>query len=384
MKKLALSALLAGTLLGAGEYNYEVTPVVGYLWNSTAHEDTGAMGGVDNHALFGLEVQANNFSSIIKPELSMLYGRDSVNGVSGKTGVLTTMLNGVYEMDDVAMVTPFAKAGIGYEWYTNTHPSDYDGFLVDAGVGLKADLTKQIALKLEALYLYKVNHGDSANDSNGEVHNIAALAGVSFSFDPKSSPAPTPAPAPQPVAVVAPAPAPEPQPVVVPAPQPVAQAPIVVPAAPVVEAVAVAAVILDSDKDGVLDDADKCPATPSGYKVDAEGCPMMATLRLNFATSSNGVDAEGLAKVTEFATFLKASPMFKASIVGHTDSVGSEKSNEKLSLKRAEKVKSLLIEQGVEANRLSASGKGESSPIASNATKEGRAENRRIEVSLTR
>jgi OmpA-OmpF porin, OOP family len=76
--------------------------------------------------------------------------------------------------------------------------------------------------------------------------------------------------------------------------------------------------------------------------------------------------------------------MFKASIVGHTDSVGSEKSNEKLSLKRAEKVKSLLIEQGVEANRLSASGKGESSPIASNATKEGRAENRRIEVSLTR
>ena len=371
MKKLVFSSLLAATLLGASDYNYEVTPVVGYLWNSTSEEanlnNGGVKGGVDNHIVYGVEVQMNNACDSIKPELSVLYGRDKVAGESGKTGVLTTMLNGVYEMD-AGTITPFAKAGLGYEWYTNTHPNDYDGLLLDAGLGLKAELTKQIALKLEALYMYKMNN-NGVTGSHGEVHNVAALAGLTFSFDEKAAPVVAAVAAPVAAAIVEPKvePKPEPKPVVVPAPAPVA------PAAPI-----------DSDKDGVIDSLDKCPGTPSGFKVDADGCPIKATLHLNFKFNTDTVvDADGAAKVDNFANFMKESPSYNASIVGHTDSVGKESYNQKLSEKRAAIVKSMLVERGVEASRLSTSGMGETQPVASNKTKAGRAENRRIEVNLT-
>lgn len=369
MKKLIFSSLLAATLLGASDYNYEITPVVGYLWNSTSDEaNPSAMGGVDNRAVYGIELQMNNACESIKPELSVLYGRDRATGEADKTGVLTTMLNGVYEIDTDTAVTPFAKAGLGYEWYTNTHPTDYDGMLLDAGLGLKADITNRIALKLEGLYMYKMNRNGSDNGSNGEVHNVAALAGLTFSFDEKAAPVVAAVAAPAVAAVVAPEPKPEPKPVVVPA--------------PVVQA-AKAAAPIDSDKDGVMDDQDKCPGTPAGFKVDADGCPLKATLHLNFATNSNKVDAQGTAKVAAFADFLKASPAYSANIIGHTDSTASDAYNQKLSEKRAEKVKSMLVENGVDASRLSSSGKGESQPVASNKTKQGRAENRRIEVELT-
>jgi OOP family OmpA-OmpF porin len=369
MKKLAFSAILAATLLGASDFNYEITPVVGYLWNSTSDETNlnngGAMGGVNNHAVYGVEMQMNNVCDVIKPELSILYGRDRVEGENGKTGVLTTMLNGVYEIETGTAVTPFAKAGLGYEWYTNTHPTDYDGLIADAGFGVKADLTKYIALKLEGLYMYKMNN-NGIDGSNGEVHNVAALAGLTFSFDEKAAPVVAAVAAPAAPVVVAPKP--ESKPVVVPAP--VAQP-------------AKAAAPIDSDKDGVMDDSDKCPGTPAGFKVDTDGCPLKATLHLNFGTDSNKVDAQGSAKVAAFADFLKASPAYNANIIGHTDSTASDVYNQKLSEKRAEKVKSMLVENGVDASRLSASGKGESQPVASNKTKSGRAENRRIEVELT-
>jgi OmpA-OmpF porin, OOP family len=214
--------------------------------------------------------------------------------------------------------------------------------------------------------MYKINNGGSAEGSHGQVHNVAALAGLTFSFDEKSAPLAVAAPVA--AAVVAAEPKPEPKPVVVPAP-----------AAQPAKAVAP----IDSDKDGVMDDSDKCPATPAGFKVDADGCPLKATLHLNFGTDSNKVDAQGSAKVAAFADFLKASPAYNANIIGHTDSTASDVYNQKLSEKRAEKVKSMLVENGVDASRLTTSGKGESQPVASNKTKAGRAENRRIEVDLT-
>jgi len=375
MNKITLSALLAATLVSASDFNYEVTPVAGYIWNSTAKETglhaDGAMGGVENHAVYGVELQANELSLFgIKPELSLLYGRDTVNqnliNTNGEyTGVLTTMLNGVYELDTATAFTPFAKAGLGYQWYTNTHPSDFDGLVLDAGMGLKTDLTKHIALKLEGLYMYKMNNNGSVNGSNGEVHNIAALAGLTFNFDEKAVPVIAAVAAPVVAAVVAEKPKP---------------APVVVAEAP--KPVPVVAAPIDSDKDGVFDPADKCPNTPAGFKVDVDGCPVKATLHLNFATNSNKVDAEGTAKVDAFAAFLKDSPAYKAAIVGHTDSTASDAYNQKLSEKRATIVKDMLVKDGVAADRLTAAGEGEKMPIASNKTKAGRAENRRIEVEL--
>ena len=68
--------------------------------------------------------------------------------------------------------------------------------------------------------------------------------------------------------------------------------------------------------------------------------------------------------------------------VGHTDSIGTEKYNQGLSVRRAEAVKAYLVSKGIEANRIYTEGKGESQPIADNRTREGRAKNRRVEVEV--
>jgi len=67
---------------------------------------------------------------------------------------------------------------------------------------------------------------------------------------------------------------------------------------------------------------------------------------------------------------------------GHTDGVGSDAYNKKLSLARAEAVKTYMVSQGVSADKIRVEGKGKSNPIASNDTEEGRAKNRRVEITL--
>lgn len=359
MKKIALSALVAATLVSAADFNYEITPVAGYLWNSVSNNHTTgsnptraeeAMGGVQNHAVYGVEFQANELDFAgIKPELSVLYGRDTQIGEKF-TGVLDVMLNGVYEVDTGTFVTPFAKMGAGYEMYTNQSvPSDWDGLLLDAGLGLKMDLTKHIALKLEGLYMYKINNNGSepiGAGSNGEVHNVAALAGLTFSFDEKEVAA-APAAAP----IVAAAPAPKPAPVAKPAP---------VVAAPV----------------------EKCPNAPKGFVLDDNCAPLKKSFNINFPFNSAEIIATEAPKVTEFATFLKDSPSYKTELVGYTDSVGAEKYNQKLSEKRSAAVKAQLEKEGIAADRLSTSGKGEADAVADNKTKEGRWLNRRVDAIL--
>lgn len=351
MKKLAFSALLASAILSATDYNYEISPMIGYNFPSNQT--------LEDHAAFGAEFLYNRLGTAIKPELSVLYSDANYKNGAGDTDIFRTALNGVYELAPMSNFTPFVKAGAGYETMSSHQFDNHNSVFVDAGAGVKMGLTEQLALKLEAIDMIKENRGQWDN-------NLMFLAGLSYAFGPKTQAA---APA---IEVKKEEPKPEPK------PTPVA-APVV--AAPV--AVAPASAPVDSDKDGVIDDNDKCPNTPAGFKVDNDGCPLKATLHLNFATNSDKVDAEGTAKVAAFANFLKDSPAYKAAISGHTDDVGSTASNQKLSEKRAAKVKSMLEAQGIASDRLSSTGKGELSPVATNKTKEGRAQNRRIEVELT-
>lgn len=149
--------------------------------------------------------------------------------------------------------------------------------------------------------------------------------------------------------------------------------------------VAVAAAPVDSDGDGVYDDADQCPNTPAGTRVDSVGCPIPVTriesirLMVEFPFDSSVVQEQYFSDVGELAAYLKRFEDLQVDIQGHTDSAGKATYNQKLSQRRAQAVVDLLVsEYGISRGRLEAVGHGESQPIASNDTEEGRKENRRV------
>jgi OOP family OmpA-OmpF porin len=94
------------------------------------------------------------------------------------------------------------------------------------------------------------------------------------------------------------------------------------------------------------------------------------------------VKPAGKAKLDDLISKVKAINLEVIIAVGHTDSVGSEAYNQKLSVRRAEAVKAYLVTKGVEKNRIYTEGKGEKQPVASNKTAEGRTKNRRVEIEV--
>lgn len=142
---------------------------------------------------------------------------------------------------------------------------------------------------------------------------------------------------------------------------------------------------VDSDGDGVFDDTDQCPNTPRGIVVDEVGCPVPIVLSsddLNFAFDSAKL-GDGAPEVLEpVLKFASDYPEKALRIEGHTDSKGSDGYNYRLSRERAEAVRAYLIEKGVHPSRLVAIGLGEGQPVATNDTDEGRALNRRVEVTI--
>jgi OOP family OmpA-OmpF porin len=143
----------------------------------------------------------------------------------------------------------------------------------------------------------------------------------------------------------------------------------------------------DSDGDGVEDRKDKCPDTPRGAKVDAEGCPIMLTesvnitLDIEFAFNSTEVPARYLADIGKIATVMVEYPGSPLMLEGHTDSVGSTAYNQSLSQDRADAVKRVLVRHfQIDPARIRTIGMGESQPIADNESEEGRARNRRVEA----
>jgi OOP family OmpA-OmpF porin len=172
-------------------------------------------------------------------------------------------------------------------------------------------------------------------------------------------------------------------------------------------------VVKDSDGDGVPDDLDKCPNTPKGVKVDADGCPLDtdgdgvpdyldqcpdtpkgATVNsvgcwalkgvVLFDFDKADIKPEAHQLLDEVVTILKKNREMKGVIEGHTDSMGSEEYNQGLSERRAQAVEKYIEEHGIDADRYTIKGYGESNPIASNDTEEGRQENRRVELRRVR
>lgn len=143
--------------------------------------------------------------------------------------------------------------------------------------------------------------------------------------------------------------------------------------------------------DGALVAAPAAPvaAPPAAVKPPAPPAPpAVAASKVTFAADAffdfdkSVLKPEGRAKLDDLVSKIKGINLEVIIAVGHTDSIGTDAYNQKLSVRRAEAVKAYLVSKGIERNRVYTEGKGKKQPVADNRTKEGRAKNRRVEIEV--
>jgi OOP family OmpA-OmpF porin len=156
----------------------------------------------------------------------------------------------------------------------------------------------------------------------------------------------------------------------------------------------------DNDKDGFLDPDDTCPNEPEDLDQfqDDDGCPdgsaaldpcrIKVDGKIMFDSAKYDLNSkkykdQNAKLLDDVVKVLKDNPEVTVEIGGHTDSKGSDKSNEKLSQNRVNSVRDYIVSKGIDASRITAKGYGESVPVASNQNPEGREQNRRVEFNRT-
>ncbi|WP_428311961.1 OmpA family protein [Hydrocarboniphaga sp.] len=250
----------------------------------------------------------------------------------------------VYSLNERRTFSPFLLVGVGGN-YNDVIPDNEDkfGFYANAGIGF---VTKPIGyygfrLRAEARYIY--------DDFEGGQQDFRYSVGIELPLSPYE------------------------QPHVVPASE------------PVTTEVVKTETMADSDGDGVPDQFDKCPGTPTGMPVDGVGCGLEQVITLtgvNFEFDKASLTPDSRKILEEVALKVAHFKDVPMTLEGHTDSKGSDAYNQKLSQLRADSVRNFLIEQGVPGDKLSAVGKGETHPVADNNTDAGRALNRRVELHI--
>ncbi len=161
----------------------------------------------------------------------------------------------------------------------------------------------------------------------------------------------------------------------------------------------------DEDSDGVFDRRDRCPDTPENTEVDHRGCPLpqypvavkpvepapqseVITLsdagNVLFDFDKSDLTPAAKAQLDTLMDKLRNADVVSIKVIGHTDSKGSDAYNQALSERRASSVAAYLLSQGLAPNKLTSEGRGESEPVADNASDEGRADNRRVELHINR
>jgi OmpA-OmpF porin, OOP family len=134
--------------------------------------------------------------------------------------------------------------------------------------------------------------------------------------------------------------------------------------------------------------ATAAPGCDGAVAAPKAAAPVAAASKVTYAADAffdfdkSVVKPAGKAKLDDLVSKVKGINLEVIIAVGHTDSIGSDAYNQKLSVRRAEAVKAYLVSKGIEKNRIYTEGKGEKQPVADNKTKEGRAKNRRVEIEV--
>lgn len=345
MKKILIVAGLT-TALFAG--SFEITPTV----TGTVPE-----GNLDlkNQLAAGLRLGYNfDYTLLDKVEIGVEYTWGEYKKVAGaaeeKTKIARYFVNAIKEFDITDKLAFYGLIGVGYEDIRNEKYKNDDSGFGQYGAGLRYALTEALSVRAELRHGIKFDHGDN---------NLFGTIGATYRFGQEAQPAP------EPVMVVE------------------EEVEVIVEAVP--EKTEPAPVVYgDSDGDGVTDDKDLCPNTPAGEKVDAFGCVMVISLKINFAFDKDEISPEFDKEIQDVAAVLNSEKDYKVRLEGHTDTSGPSAYNMRLSEKRAKAVANRLVELGVTEDRITTEWFGETRPLVSNDTRAGRIENRRVDASFAK
>lgn len=341
----ALLAVVAGAA-GANDGGWE--PTIGYGWQRP--DDNRGLNDNDELKYLGL-------GYYVTDEVMLeLYGADHNSETPAGLDVDSSQLGlkALYHFETARPgIIPYVALGLNEIEFTPDGGDKESETGVMVGLGLKTYVTERFSFRLE---LNNTRYQDSKD------HDSQLWFGLSYLFGGASHAA---ADVEEPVEPAdEPAPAPAPAPVAPPAPK-------------------------DSDGDGVYDNADQCPTTAAGRKVDEKGCEKIlrekVSIKMNvlFEVAKTDIKPASAAEIKRVADFMTEYPTTKVVIEGHTDAVGSNELNKSLSERRAKAVADALVrDYRIDASRVSSVGYGEERPLADNGTAEGRAQNRRVTAEI--
>jgi len=378
MKTLLLSVILiASTMIMASDNKFEATGIMGYNQSDKNLK-------IKNSYLIGAEFKIES-DTFFEPEASVLYTDSDYEHLENysEVDILRLAVNGVHDFDSIDRFTPMVKFGAGFEYIGGYLIKNKDSWFVDVGAGVKIRLDDELIFKIEAVYMVKKNNQRWDK-------NLAILAGISIPFGSKIQKESyiddfeieiTPQ-----------------------APQEYAQEDEIeevieeeqVPEDLTTTNIELTQTDFAQEEDTQLaqtsaeEEVVAEPAQTSVTKVEdvepvqiddkannTKSAAQILTLYIQFENNSYKVVEKYKIDVRTFADFLKTRKKFSTQIVGHSSTPGSKKYNQRLSQKRAESVKKLLVKEGVEASRIEAIGRGEREPI-----KGGNRKNRRAVAKL--
>lgn len=320
MKKIISLLSLTSVLFAFDTSKIEITPTFNY---------TVPEGNLDLKNYGGAGIRFGYHYDtfwIDQAELGMEYtNKAKYNNPSNThthTNVARFYTNAIKGMDITDNVYLYGLLGLGYEYLSNGAYENKSGMFAQYGAGMKFALSDSLALRLEARDQIKFNDGD---------HNLISSVGLSFYFG-KDTPR-----------------------------QEIIQEKITM-----VE-------IQESVEES-------CPEPRKGALLDHIGCEKTIALEGYFGFNQTTINPEFEQKIQEVGKVLEENPQYYTVLEGHTDSTGPKAYNQKLSLDRANAVAKELEKAGVSKDKITTKGYGYDKPIASNDTKEGRAQNRRVEA----